>query len=291
MKIIGLILLIFLSSCSSPTHNHTLKISVNKWIGYTPLFYAKEKGWLEEIDVKLINVSSLSENGYLYKAGISDAYCGTQYEYTILKKQISNIMPIILFNRSNGGDIIMSNRSIKELQSNKKKIYTYLEMDSINFEILKDFINKYKIDESRIEYINRDQLEITTVKNNDPSKQILIVTYIPFDTKLKQNGFKQIASTKDGINFLIIDALFIQEEKFLFHKKQFIKLKRLIDNAIAAIHKDPKEFYETIKPYMDGLDYKGFTQALDKIEWINKDLNKELKKRMIENSFPVKGLL
>lgn len=293
MKLLGLFLsvLFFLTSCSSPSHDHTLKISTTTWIGYTPLFYAKEKGWLKAQDIKLINVVSLSENMYLYKAGNSDAYCGTQYEHSVLKAQIPSLVPIMLFDRSNGGDMIMSNHSIKQLQDSDTKIDAYLEMDSINFTILNDFIQNYKIDESRINYLNRDQTEIATLRNENPNKQVLIITYIPYNTNLEENGFKEILSTKNGLNLLVIDALFTRQNELIIHKKQFQALKKLNDRAIEILKKNPKEFFATIKPYMHGLSYEEFTRDLHDIEWINKDLSPELKERIRKASFPTKDLL
>lgn len=90
------------TACSSPQENR-LKISATTWIGYTPLFYAKEKAWLKELNIKLVNVSSLSENMYLYEAGNSDAFVGTQYEYDLLSKTNNSLKPILMFDRSNGG--------------------------------------------------------------------------------------------------------------------------------------------------------------------------------------------
>ena len=268
-----------------------LKISATTWIGYTPLFYAKEKGWLEEINIKLVNVVSLSENMYLYQAGNSDAYCGTQYEHSVLKAKSPSLVPIILFDRSNGGDIIMSNVSIKELQESSDTIDTYLELDSINHTMLIDFIQRYNINEKRINYINRDQVEISHLKNVTPNKQVIIVTYIPYDSKLSKNGFKEILSTKNGLDLLVIDALFTTKENLSKHAEQYAQLKSYIDDAINALHEDPKAFYQTVKPYIQELDYEAFQSSLNDIEWINKDISKELMDRMRESSFSTKDLL
>ncbi|MBD3825022.1 MAG: hypothetical protein IE916_11025 [Epsilonproteobacteria bacterium] len=77
-----------------------LKISATTWIGYTPLYYAKEKGWLDELDIKLLHLSSLSENMYLFDSGNSDAYVGTQYEYAQLSSKMPSLTPIVMFDRS-----------------------------------------------------------------------------------------------------------------------------------------------------------------------------------------------
>lgn len=287
----GIVFLLLLSSCQPQSHDHTLRISATNWIGYTPLFYAKEKGSLDLINIKLTNVVSLSENMYLYKAGNSDAFCGTQYEHSILSSQMPNLVPIILFDRSNGGDMIMSNHSISELQNSASQIDTYLEMDSINFTILNDFIDKFNLDESRINYIDRDQNEISSLQNTEPSKLVLIVTYIPYDTKLNKNGFKEILSTKNGLDLLVIDALFTHQEEFKQHKKQFIALKALVDEAILSLHANPKEYYDTIKPYFSGLSYEEFVNDLNDIEWINQNIDQALKIRLQESSFSTKDLL
>jgi NitT/TauT family transport system substrate-binding protein len=283
-------LFIFLSACSAPPQE-PLKISATTWIGYTPLFYAKEKGWLDTINVKLINVVSLSENMYLYKAGNSDAYSGTQYERSVLKDVMPTLIPIMLFDRSNGGDIIMSNHTIEELTNSTTKIDAYLEMDSINYTILEDFLHSYHIDEKRINYIDRDQIDISTLKNTQPKKHVLIITYVPYDNALKKNGFKEILSTKNGLDLLVIDALYTTQENFHKHKKQYTEVKRFVDDAIIALSKDPKEFYTTIRPYMEDLSYDDFLDSLNDIVWINSTIDEALIDRMRAASFPTKDLL
>lgn len=283
-------LLIFLSACSAPPQE-PLKVSATTWIGYTPLFYAKEKGWLDTINVKLINVVSLGENMYLYKSGNSDAYSGTQYEHSVLKSTMPSLVPVILFDRSNGGDIIMSNHTIEALQNSTDKIDAYLEMDSINYTLLEDFIHTYQIDEKRINFIDRDQVDISTLKNTKPEKQILIVTYVPYDNTLRKNGFKEILSTKNGLDLLVIDALYTTKENLHKHKEQYIELKRFIDDAVIAISKDPKEFYTTVKPYMEGMSYDEFLASLNDIIWINRTVDKTLMDRIQASSFPTKDLL
>jgi len=283
-------LMIFMSACSSPSQD-PLKLSATTWIGYTPLFYAKEKGWLDTINVELLNVVSLSENMYLYKAGNSDAYCGTQYEHSVLRDTMPSLIPIMLFDRSNGGDMIMSNHTIEEIKNSAAKIDAYLEMDSINYTMLEDFIHSYHIDEKRINYIDRDQIDVSTLKNTQHEKQILIVTYIPYDNALKKNGFHELLSTKNGLDLLVIDALYTTQENFHKHKQQYTQVKSFIDDAIIALSKDSKEFYITIKPYMQDLSYEEFLASLDDIVWINNTVDENLMERMRAASFPTKDLL
>jgi len=286
-----LIVILLLCSCSKSGFDETLKISVTTWVGYTPLYYAKEKGWLDEVNIKLVNAVSLSENMYLYQAGNSDAFCGTQYEYSVLKLQSPDIIPIMLFDRSNGGDLIMSNHSLTELKNSKADIQAYLEIDSINYTLLEDFIKKFSIDEQRINFINRDQAEISALKNTNKNEQIVIVTYIPFNTPLEKNGFKEILSTKTGLDLLVIDSLYTQKETFIRHEQQFKMLKIITDKAINALQEDPIAFFQTIKHYLEPLSYSEFNSGLKDIIWINGTLPESLKIRMRKASFPIKDIL
>ena len=288
--IIFIAMLTLFTSCSNDT-NKRLKISATTWIGYTPLFYAKEKGWLEPLNIKLLNVSSLSENMYLYKAGNSDAYVGTQYEYNILSKEYPSLKPIIMFDRSNGGDIVMSNVSIETLQNTTKKIDAYLEMDSINNTLLQDFIKRHKIEAKNINYLNKDQTQISLLKEKNIQNPTIIVTYVPYNHELERNGFKEIASTKDGLDLFVVDAMFTKMDIYHEHEKQFVELKHLVDNSVKALNNDPQEFYNTIKPYMLEMSYSEFKASLEDIIWINKNLSNELKTRMNNSSFPTRDLI
>ncbi len=284
------ILLLSFISCSSD-YDKKLKISATTWIGYTPLFYAKEKGWLKELNIKLLNVSSLSENMYLYKAGNSDAYVGTQYEYDLLSQEDKSLIPIMMLDRSHGGDMVMSNMSIQELKDTSKTVDAYLEMDSVNNTMLKDFIKSYKLESKTINYINKDQTKIGLLDAKDMKNPTIIVTYIPYNNSLEKNGFVELASTKNSLNLLVLDAMFTTTKVLQGHKKQFIELKKLIDTSVEALKKDPKEFYETIKPYMLDMSYKEFYDSLGDIIWINKEIPSELKNRMNEGNFPTRNLI
>ncbi len=288
LLLVGLVL--FLTSCTSNQPSR-LKISATTWIGYSPLFYAKEKGWLKPLNIKLLNVSSLSENMYLYEAGNADAYVGTQYEYSLIVKKDPSLMPIMLFDRSFGGDMVLSNVTIDTLQNSSSSIDAYLELDSINSTLLNDFVDTYAIDKSRLNHINMDQAQISSLKKKEMKRDALIVTYIPYDIQLKKNGFTEVASTKKSLDLLVIDALFTTEKTFSEHKEQFVALKKLVDDSVVALRENPEEFYETIKPYLLEVSYKDFKDSLNDIIWINKEVSDELVKRIQQANLPTRNLI
>jgi len=284
----GLVFVLFLSSCTSE-YDKRLRISATTWIGYTPLFYAEAKGWIKPLNIELLNVTSLAENMYLYQAGKSDAFTGTQYEYGVLRADMPTLRPIMMLDKSNGGDIIMSNYTLKELQDSTEEIDTYLEMDSVNSIVLQDFLDSHGMSEKKIRYINRDQTQIQNLQIS--TTPTLIVTYIPYNVVLCHRGFLEIASTKENLNLVVVDAMFTTEEVYERHTEQFESLKELLDRAIEALQNDPKEFYSTIKPYLLEMTYEQFEASLQKVLWINKGTPKALTQRLQEMNFPTEELL
>ncbi|MDH5433539.1 MAG: hypothetical protein OEY19_06305 [Gammaproteobacteria bacterium] len=289
VRLFSIFFFFFISSCADNEYKR-LNISATTWIGYSPIYYAKEKGWLKPLNIKVLHVSSLSENMYLYQAGNADAFVGTQYEYNLLSKKDPDLLPIIMLDRSNGGDIIMSNKSIDDLKKTTAPIDAYLEMDSINNTMLTDFIRTYGLEENTFNYINQDQANILNVEYNSDS-QILIVTYIPYDFELAKKGFKEIASTKDGLDLLVVDAMFTTTQTLNNHKEQFVLMKKHIDAAVRILEQNPREFYEVVKHYINNISYEEFLMSLEDIVWINDRMSPDLIERLKFSQFPTRDLL
>ncbi len=288
--ILYLLLLLTFSSCSSP-YDKPLKISATTWIGYTPLFYAKEKGWLEPLNIEIINVVSLAENMSLYQSGNFDAYVGTQYEYSVISLKESSLHPVMMFDRSYGGDVVMGSMSIDSLKQLDTTIDVYLEMDSINITLFKDFLKKYKLEEKKFNYINKDQAYISTLLSSNMKNSTLIVTYSPYNNHLSKNGFKQLASTKEGLDLLVVDAMFTTDKVFNEHEQQFIELKKAVEKSLIALEANPEEYYATIKSYLPETSYEDFQHSLDDIIWINKTISPELQERLNQAHFPIRGII
>jgi len=280
--------LLILSSCSKK-ENTELKISTNPWIGYAPLFYAKEMGYLETLNISLIHNISLSESTKLYSIGKVDMIAATQHEYFALKEIGEDIVPIALLDRSDGGDIVLSNKSIDQLK-NADQIFAYLEIDSINIDIIKDFIKHHKLDMNKIEFINADQVQITelkTIKN----KNMLIVTYVPYNYNLEENGFIQLASTKDLNQIIVIDAILVNKKILITHRDKLQEFKSIINKSIYEITKNKQASYKLVKKYLDNMPYKEYEESFDLIKWENipsKEILDKLKNISYESKYLIK---
>jgi NitT/TauT family transport system substrate-binding protein len=279
---------IFFISCSKDKKDE-LKIVTSNWIGYTPLFYAKELGYLDALNIKLLSVVSLSESLYTYKSTHADVFLGTQYEYKESLKTNNKVIPIMLLNKSDGGDVVMSNKSIDELKTEEGIIDVFLEVNSINYMIFEDFIAKYKLNDKKFNYINKDQSFIAEQKVFKNSA--IVITYNPYNIVLEKNGLKTLLSTKDSDDLLVIDAMFTSKDTLIKYYSELKELKNIIDIAVEELHKNPKEYYELIKDYLYDTKYEDFIESTQKIKWINKNPSEAIIDNLKAHNIPIKDIL
>lgn len=286
--LISLISIIFLTSCVNDKKDK-LRVVTSNWIGYTPLFYAREKGLLDKLNIQLLSVVSLSESLHTYKSKHADIFLGTQYEYQETFKRDNQVVPIMLLNKSDGGDVVMSNLTLEEIKKEDKQIDVFLELSSVNSLVFDDFITKHNIKNKNFNYINKDQSFIAQQKEfKNPT---IVISYNPYNITLEKNGLKTLETTKDNIEILIVDAMFTTNDILIKYKDELKELKKIIDIAIDDLEKDEKAYYDLIKDYLYDTSFEEFQQSLSNIKWINKNIDQNILDSLKEHNFPTKELL
>lgn len=270
--------LVFFSACDRHKY-HDLRIAVSPWIGYSPIYYAQEQGWLKDANIKLIHTTSLYDTVHYFQADLVDAFMSTQYEVSLIKdKKIFHLLPL---DRSNGGDVVLSNISLDKLVKSEN-ITAYLEVDSINKIIFNEFIKKHSIPITKIEITNKSQSLIKGMTPNNNDDAVIIITYEPYATFLKKSGFIEVDSTRNS-EILVLDSLYVNDDFFNNHQDSPSKIKDIINRSYAELEKDPKAYYEVIKPYLENLTYDEFADSLSNIEWLLGKSKPELDKVFISH--------
>jgi len=276
-------IVILLSGCSNlEPKEKPLKIAVSNWVGYLPLLYAYEKGKLRNLNIEIVPTSSLTASLDLMGRGVVDGFCATQREYKLLKQDNVDIAPILLLDKSYGGDVVLSNMTKEHLYALKKgNIPCLMEVDSANYTLFEYFKKSRNWGNVHFTPKNNTQNFIATMAITQPS---IVVTYEPYSTLLLKKGFHLIESTKNE-NLLIADLLFMKRDHFQQHPQQHKKLKVAIDEAIQILHTHPKEFYDVIKIYMDRESFDEFSNSIKNVKFTNGNKRKiieQLKAERIE---------
>jgi NitT/TauT family transport system substrate-binding protein len=243
-----------------------VNITVSSWTGYTPIFYAKEKGWLDSLNLKIHHVATLNESLQLYKTGLSDGFATTNDVAITLYQD--GLEPILILDRSNGGDKIISNLSLQEIQNSHDIIDVFLEVNSVNQLLFNEFVAAFDLNISRFKLHNMSQDHIVTLKSREAPT--LFVTYDPFANILLQGAYKELVSSKlPSIN--ILDVLIVKRPLLHTHPKMFKKLQHQIYRAISQLKKNPQEFYNTVENYLEGQSFEMFMKSLEDVQLIHKE--------------------
>jgi NitT/TauT family transport system substrate-binding protein len=282
-SIVLFFIVILLNGCSSlEPKEKPLKIAVSNWVGYLPLLYAYEKGKLRDLNIEIVPTSSLTASLDLMGRGVVDGFCATQREYKLLKQNNVDIAPILLLDKSYGGDVILSNMTKKNLYSLKNgDIPAYMEVDSANYTLFEYFKKSRNWGNIHFTPKNNTQNFIATMAITQPS---IVVTYEPYSTLLLKKGFHLIESTKNE-NLLIADLLFMKRDRLQNHTQQYKKLKSAINEAVHLLQTNPKEFYAVVKIYRNGESSEEFSHEIKDIQFINGNKGKiieQLKGETIE---------
>lgn len=239
----------------------------------------------------MVNSVSLGESMYVYNAGSANTFTGTQHEFIKQRAAKADLIPVLLFDRSYGGDAIMANRPEKAILSSDEPVQTYLELDSINEDLLYHYLKKHALPKERFTFRNRTQDEIVQMKASDFSSPVMIITYDPYNFQLQRQGFQSIADTRTDSELVVIDALYVSSELYHRNRETFQKLDTLVAKALKALRDDPKEYYQTVKPYLDNPSYDEFTHMVHNIRWIHRSKDPVLLKQLETINFPDKDLI
>lgn len=273
--IIFLLIIFLIGSCISH-HEETKKIKIvtSNWIGYAPILYAYEKGELDDLNTELIVSTSLQSSVLMYEKNKYDGICSTKQEIDHInntEQKNLHLTPIVIFNRSYGGDVILSDIPKEKLYNDTfKQINVFLEKGSVNEVLFDNFKKMTNLDiKYNIHYIN--QYNITDLQCDSLTPK-LIITYEPYATKLKEKGFHIIDSTKND-KLLVFD--FLSTKEGVFNKSEIKQLQTIINNAILELQNNPKKFFETVKVYFSNISYKEFISSLDEIQLFTKERKEE----------------
>jgi NitT/TauT family transport system substrate-binding protein len=288
---IGLITLVFVLGGCTPKEEKPIVISSDVWIGAAPLYYAHAKGWLKEANIEMLQTGSIEANLNLYETHASDLVTATQHEYKRLLKTHPDIIPTIVYDRSYGGDIVLSNRTVHQLLTSTEEIDVFVELDTVGEDMLNYFLAEHKIGKEKLNVFSRNQEEIELTSNNPGRRPTIVVTYNPHDLVLKEHGFKEVATSKNDA-YVVVDGIFCSRAIAKEHKEQLMTLKKLIEKSVEAYKGNPKEFYTTVKSYLGYPSYGDFEKMRANIQWIkNEEIPDVMKQKMVEMHYPVSELI
>lgn len=254
----------FLSVACSDKTNKPILIALNPWPGYEFLYLAEKKGFFEEhnLNIKLQQLSSLSDAQQTYIHGYVDGFTSTIVEAIQAQILSEHKLKVVLIpDYSNGGDVIISKQSIKNIADLKGKIIG-AEVSSLGIYMLQKALEK-----------NSLSLEDVTLKNipQEAGEEALLnneidafITYPPESIAiLKHPNFHKIFSSTDIPNE-ILDVVSVSEEVLEQHPNFVSSLRKAWKMALDYYDENPDEAL-SIMAIREGITVKEFSSALNDI--------------------------
>ena len=278
MKYIQLLILntafLFIAACSKPA-TEPVTIAINPWPGYEFLFLAEQKKFFQQVgaNIKLIQLASLADAQRAYISGRVDGLASTLIE--AVQAEALGGKPIkisLIADYSNGGDVIIANSSIENMQALKGKTVG-CEVSSLGIFILQRALEKAGLSLNDVKVVNTEQmLGKQALANQDIDA---FVTYPPVSVDIqKLSGFHTIFSSAE-IPFEIIDAISIAADQIEKNPKLVPQLHQAWQMALDFSQSNPQEAYQ-IMSEREGISVVDFKDALKNLVLIDQPKQKKL---------------
>jgi len=215
-----------------------LKLGYSIWVGYGPLFLAKEKGYYGKAEVELTNVEDTKLRFTALAAGQLDGMVSTIDAMVLYLKTGKEYQYVLALDDSSGGDGIVANRTIKAVKELKGKKVAFLE-GSVSHFFLSVLLKQNGLKQADIESVNMTAGDAGAAFV--AGKVDAAVTWEPWLTRAKKTDFGQVLVDSSKTPGLITDVLIIRRDVIEKRGGDVQAVVNGWNQAVAFWEKNPKE--------------------------------------------------
>ncbi len=251
-----------------------LKIRYSIWVGYGPLFLARDKGYFkaENVDVELINMDDPKEGFFSMAAGRLDGVVSTVDTMVLYLKTGKEFQYVLALDDSAGGDAIVARKEIKAVKDLKGKKVAFAE-GSVSQFFLNVLLKEAGLGQSDVQSVN--------MKPGDAGAAFVAekvdaaVTWEPWVTKSKNTAFGHVLVDSSKTPGLITDVLIFRRDVIEKRGKDIQGVVNAWNKAVAYWEKNKEESNAIMaKGLGDWLkDPKVFAETLSGVKFYNHDSN------------------
>lgn len=213
-----------------------LRIGTNPWPGYLGLYYARDLGLLDERDIRLVQFDTTEDVLSAFRNHAIDAAAVTLDEALLLAENKQAPRIVLVFDTSNGADVVVTRPEIKELaQLRQRRIG--VETNALGAYMLSRLLVAAKLQPDEVEIVH---LPLQQHVQAYQSGQVdAVITFDPPRSQLLAAGARPIFSSAD-IPGEIVDVLVVREETLIEHKHHVGQLITNYFTALDKLQQDPE---------------------------------------------------
>ncbi len=189
-----------------------IAIAAHVWPGYAPMFLARDEGWLNTKQVRLLQTHNAIASTQALIDGEVDGAALTLDEALKVRSMGLPVSVVMVFNVSAGADMLLADASIKNLSDLKGQRIGY-ESSSVGEVMLIKIL--------QIAHLTKKEVLLVPINVDQHSqawrnKQIdAIITYEPVATVLLTQGAHKLFDTRQAPN-MVIDVLVMRNDALNF---------------------------------------------------------------------------
>ncbi|MDX1812926.1 MAG: ABC transporter substrate-binding protein [Gammaproteobacteria bacterium] len=271
-QFIGLLLIlsILLSACSAQKIP-VLRIGTNVWLGYEPLYMARDKKYFQDDQVRLVEYASASQVINAFRNDLIDAAALTLDEAFLLLESDEKCSIALVMDMSYGGDALVAQKEFSSIQDIKgKKIG--VESSALGAYMLTRVLEISNIKKSDVTIVNTS---VDDHENQFIQKKLdAVITFEPILSKLIHAGGKLLFDSTQ-IPGEIVDVLIIKDEYLKKYPQQLELLKAAWFKTLKEIKTQPEASAKILSQRMN-LSTKQTLAAYNGILLPNKKENEHL---------------
>ena len=261
---------LILSACVSE-ETPPLRVAFNQWPGYGSLLLARERGWLDERRIRLVEMPSAVEVIHGIRNGTIEAGLLTLDETLSLVSEGVDLRVLLVMDISFGGDALLARPGLGALADLKGKTVG-VEASATGAILLESALDKAGIGtaEVRIKSLGvKEQMSAYTQGDVDA-----VVCFEPNKSKLLAQGAQVLFDSRQ-IPGRILDVLVVRAELLEKHAPALHELAAAHFSGISELLTKPQETAALISPHL-GMSPNGLLTALRGLQLPQLDDNQRL---------------
>lgn len=248
-----------------------LKLTLPTWVGYGPIYIAKEKGFFAAngLDVEIIKIDGLAERKQALAGKKVDGMATAQDVQVTLAAADVPIKVIWALDGSFGGDGMLAKNDIETIQDLKGKTVALETGTTSHF---------FALTVLKEAGLTKDDITIQNMTAGDAGAAFVAkkvdaaVTWEPWLSKGKANG-KVLVSTKDYPN-IIVDSIGFRSDVVEENPEAMVAFVKSMGQAMDYWQENPQESEEIMAKGL-GIDLKEFQATIPDLKFYDLAYNKE----------------
>ncbi len=219
----------------------TFKLAHSTWVGYGPLFVAKEKGYFKEegVDLELVTMEDVKVRFAALAGGKIDALATTVDTMPLYLKPDGPVYKYLFaVDDSKGGDGVVANKDIETIAELKGKKVAFTE-GSVSQFYINVLLQEAGLSESDIEVINMTAGDAGSAFVT--GKVDAAVTWEPWLTRGKQSEHGHVLHDSSRKPGLITDVVLASEDVIKSRKEEIKAIYRAWVRAVEFAKANPDE--------------------------------------------------